>query len=152
MNIFRHQAFRGVWGLLSLGLTALFLFGCVIVYFELQLPNVDALNDVQLQVPLRIYTNDKKLIAVYGSERRNPVTLSQIPKPLIQAVLATEDNRFYEHEGVDFIGLVRAAVALITTGKKSQGASTITMQVARNFYLSPKKNLHAQIQRNPVGD
>ena len=94
---------------------------------------------MQLQVPLRIYSDDKKLIAEYGEKRRIPVSYDAIPQPLINALLSTEDQRFFEHPGVDVYGLARAAVKLVKTGRKSQGGSTITMQVARNFFLSRKK-------------
>jgi len=112
---------------------------------ELQLPNVETLKDVHMQVPLRIYTQNGKLIAQYGAKRRIPVTLKQVPKQLIQAVLATEDARYYEHPGVDLIGMIRAAKVVLTSGRKSQGASTITMQVARNFFLSRKKTYTRKI-------
>lgn len=118
---------------------AILIFGGVILYCASQLPNVEALKNIQLQVPLRIYTKDGKLMAEYGAKRRRPITFEQLPKPLIHAVLATEDQRFYEHHGVDFWGLMRAFKHLVETGTKGQGGSTITMQVARNFYLSRKK-------------
>lgn len=113
---------------------------------ELQLPDVDVLRDVHMQVPLRIYTRDGKLISEYGSKKRIPVTLDQVPKQLIQAVLAVEDARFYDHPGVDLIGLLRAAKAVISSGHKVQGASTITMQVARNFFLTKKKTYSRKIK------
>ena len=115
------------------------IFGGLYAYMEFALPNVSTLNDVHMQIPLRIYSADSKLIAEYGAKRRAPVTINQVPKQLIQAILATEDARFYSHPGVDVIGVIRAAIAVITTGHKVQGASTITMQVARNFFLTPQK-------------
>jgi penicillin-binding protein 1A len=130
---------RGLWTLLSVFLFVTLSVGAVILYLESRLPDVDSLKNVQLQVPLRIYTNDNQLIAEYGDKRRIPVSLGEIPKPLIQAVLATEDQRFFEHSGVDFLGLARASLELVKTGERSQGGSTITMQLARNFYLSPEK-------------
>lgn len=117
----------------------LFIIGILYIYLESQLPDVETLDDVQLQVPLRIYSQDDKLIAEYGEKRRIPVRFEDIPKPLIDALLSTEDQRFFEHPGVDIYGLGRAAVKLVTTGRKSQGGSTITMQVARNFFLTRKK-------------
>lgn len=125
--------------LMSLVFTALIVFGCLYFYMVLSLPNVDQLKDAHLQVPLRVYTKDNKLIAEFGEKKRIPVTIDQVPPLLIKAILDTEDQRFYEHRGVDFFGLVRATIAVITSGRKSQGASTITMQVARNFFLSPEK-------------
>lgn len=117
-----------------------FIFGIgLIIYLEAKLPSVESLKSVQLQVPLRIYSNDGKLIAEYGEKRRTPLKIKDIPQTLIDAILATEDVRFYSHPGVDLKGIIRAAVTLIAKGKKEQGASTITMQVARNFFLSRKK-------------
>lgn len=115
-------------------------------YMEYALPNTKELNNVQLQVPLQIYTADKKLIATFGEKRRIPLPYDQIPKPLINAVLATEDQRYFEHDGVDLPGLARAAVQLALTGKKLQGGSTITMQVARSFYLSRHKTFSRKIR------
>ena len=109
------------------------------VKIEPQLPSIDVLRDVQLQEPLRIYARDMRLLAEFGEKRRNPVKISQVPDAMVQAFLAAEDDRFFEHAGVDFQGLLRAAVELLRTGKKRQGGSTITMQVARNFFLSSEK-------------
>lgn len=118
----------------------------VYYYMEYQLPDIDALNTVQLQVPLQIFTRDGKLIATFGEKRRIPIPYDQIPKPLIQAVLATEDQRYFEHSGVDLPGLGRAAIQLILTGKKLQGGSTITMQVARSFYLTRHKTFGRKLR------
>lgn len=130
---------------LSLGVTALIIICAAYFYLLTQLPNVDSLNSIVLQVPLKVYTADGKLIGEFGEIRRSPVTLDQVPKPLIDAVLATEDQRYYEHPGVDIFGIFRAVRELIITGKKSQGASTITMQVARNFFLTRKKTYSRKI-------
>ncbi|MHB8475180.1 MAG: penicillin-binding protein 1A [Steroidobacteraceae bacterium] len=105
------------------------------------LPDVDSLRDVQLQVPLRIYTRDGKLIAAIGEQRRIPVRYEQLPKRLIQAFLATEDDRFFRHHGVDWQGILRAAVANLKAGGIRQGASTITMQVARDMFLTPRRDM-----------
>ncbi|HEV7611371.1 MAG TPA: penicillin-binding protein 1A [Steroidobacteraceae bacterium] len=105
------------------------------------LPDVDSLRDVQLQVPLRVYTRDGKLIAAIGEQRRIPVRYEQIPKKLIQAFLATEDDRFFRHHGVDWQGILRAAVANARAGGIRQGASTITMQVARDMFLTPRRDM-----------
>lgn len=101
-----------------------------------ELPAVHQLLDTRLQTPLRIYSSDDKLIAEFGEKRRTPVTIDQIPEQQLQAFLAAEDSRFYEHFGVDFIGLGRAAVELASTGEIQSGGSTITMQVARNYFLT----------------
>ncbi len=110
------------------------------IYLNASLPNVEELTQTQLQVPLSVYSKDGKLMSQFGEYRRSPVKLDQVPQGLIDAVLATEDHRFYQHTGVDLIGLFRAAHhMLIAGGGKGQGGSTITMQVARNFYLTPEK-------------
>ncbi len=111
----------------------------VYLHLEPKLPSIDNLREVELQVPLRVYTSDQKLMAEFGEKRRSPLKYNQIPRQLIHAFLAAEDDRFFHHPGVDYRGIARAAVQLILTGKRSQGGSTITMQVARNFYLSSKK-------------
>lgn len=130
---------KGVWALLSLFFLSMVGLSLLYVYLESQLPNVDLLKTVQLQVPLQIFTADGLLIQEYGEKRRIPVSYDKIPPLLIQALLATEDQRFFDHPGVDVYGLARATVRMIETGTKSQGGSTITMQVARNFFLNRKK-------------
>jgi penicillin-binding protein 1A len=126
-----------------LGVIALIAFAnvCAYVYLRPALPDVASLRDVQLQVPLRVYTRDGKLIASIGEQRRIPVRYDQIPKKLIQAFLATEDDRFFQHHGVDWQGILRAAVANLKAGGIRQGASTITMQVARDMFLTPKRDM-----------
>mgnify|MGYP000874730081 CR=1 FL=1 len=125
-------------------LLTLFILGCVavgIVYvqFKSELPDVESLKTVELQQPMQIYTSDGKLIGEVGEQRRIPVKLENIPEKLIQAVLATEDSRFYEHHGLDPIGIARAIFVAINNGGASQGASTITQQLARNFFLTSEK-------------
>jgi penicillin-binding protein 1A len=127
-------------------LSAALLIGGILYYMEYELYDIDALNTVQLQVPLQIFTKDEKLIATFGENLRIPVSYNQIPKLLIQAVLATEDQRYFQHKGVDMPGLGRAAIQLILTGKKSQGGSTITMQVARGFYLTRHKTFARKLR------
>ncbi len=126
-----------------MGAIALIAFAnvCAYVYLKPALPDVDSLRDVQLQVPLRVYTRDGKLIAAIGEQRRIPVSYEQIPKRLIQAFLATEDDRFFRHHGVDWQGILRAAVANLKAGGIRQGASTITMQVARDMFLTPRRDM-----------
>lgn len=115
--------------------------GAIGLYFYLApgLPDVDSLREIQLQEPLRIFSRDRKLIAEFGEKRRIPLSFEQLPQPLVQAFLAAEDDRFFEHPGVDYQGLIRAVMELVLTGEKRQGGSTITMQLARNFFLSPEK-------------
>jgi len=115
-------------------------------YVQSELPNVETLKTVQWQTPMRIYSADGELISQFGEKRRIPLTFEQIPEQMIQAILATEDSRFYQHPGVDVIGVARAALSLLMTGEKHQGASTITMQVARNFFLSREKTYIRKIK------
>ena len=125
-------------------LLTLFILGCVAVgmvyvQFKSELPDVESLKTVELQQPMQIYTSDGKLIGEVGEQRRIPVKLENIPEKLIQAVLATEDSRFYEHHGLDPIGIARALMVTINKGGTSQGASTITQQLARNLFLTSEK-------------
>ena len=122
--------------LLLLG--ALGLLGAYI-FITPRLPDIDTLKDVQLQVPLRVYAQGGEVIAEFGEMKRSPMEYKDFPARLIQAVLAAEDDRFFEHPGVDYQGILRAAYHLVRTGEKGQGGSTITMQVARNFFLSREK-------------
>ncbi|PHM44726.1 penicillin-binding protein 1A [Xenorhabdus mauleonii] len=110
-------------------------------YIEPQLPDVATLKDVRLQTPMQVFSADGELIDQYGEKRRLPLTLSEMPPLLVKAFIATEDSRFYEHHGVDPIGVIRAVSVVMTSGQASQGASTITQQLARNFFLSPEKTL-----------
>ncbi len=106
------------------------------LYLRPGLPPVEQLLDIKLQTPLRVYTKDSKLIAEFGEKRRAPITIEQIPTIQLQAFMAAEDARFYEHFGVDIKGLARAAIELVSTGSIRSGGSTITMQVAKNYFLS----------------
>ena len=108
-------------------------------YLEPKLPSAESLRDVRMQVPLRVYTRDEKIFAEFGEKRRTPLRRDEIPERLVQAFLAGEDDRFYEHPGVDWQGLTRAVLHLVRTGRKGPGGSTITMQVARNFFLGREK-------------
>ena len=103
------------------------------------LPDIETLKDVRLQVPLKVFTNSGDLIAEFGEKKRSPLDYNEFPPKLIKAILAAEDARFYEHPGVDYQGILRAVISLIRTGERSQGGSTITMQVARNFFLSRER-------------
>lgn len=125
------------------------------------LPGMQALTDYQPKLPMRVYTLDGGLLAEFGDERRAIVSLAQTPKILQQAILAAEDDRFYQHGGIDTMGVVRAALSNLVTGGAKEGASTITMQVARNFFLSSEKTytrklnealLSIKIERNLTKD
>ncbi|HEX4895981.1 MAG TPA: penicillin-binding protein 1A [Solimonas sp.] len=104
------------------------------------LPSVDSLRALQLSVPLRILSADGKLIGEFGAERRALLKYDELPEPLVQAFLAAEDDRFFEHPGVDWQGLARAALVVAASGEKSQGGSTITMQLARNVFLTSERS------------
>jgi len=135
---------------LLLGFVGALLGGIALtgIYFYIKpdLPSVAILKDVRLQTPMRIYTHDGKLISQYGVKRRIPVTLDQAPDLLQKAILATEDNRFYDHFGIDPIGITRAFINLVLTGEKSQGASTLTQQLARGFFLTREKTYIRKIK------
>ncbi len=132
--------------LLTFLILALVTAAGALLYFLPQLPSEEAIKEVRLQVPLRIYTRDGRLMGVFGEQRRIPVHLDEVPEPLRLAFLAAEDDRFYKHPGVDYQGLLRAAFKLLQTGEKRQGGSTITMQVARNFFLSSEKTFTRKIK------
>ena len=110
------------------------------------LPDVQQLREVQLQMPLRVFTADGDLIAEYGEKRREPVMISEVPDSLKNAIIAAEDQHFYTHPGVAWQGLVRAAIYLVKTGRKGPGGSTITMQVARNFFLTNDRTYDRKIR------
>jgi penicillin-binding protein 1A len=116
------------------------------VYLEPSLPSVAAMRNVELQVPLRVYTRDGALIAQIGEQRRIPVDYEQIPLLVKQSFLAAEDDRFFQHHGIDYPGVVRAILVDLVSGERSQGASTITMQAARNMFLSLDKTWRRKIQ------
>lgn len=111
-----------------------------------QLPDVSVLRDFRYQIPMSVHSADGKLIAQFGEKKRTPLAMDEIPKEVIFAFLAAEDDRFFEHPGVDYQGLLRAALTLVRTGEKRQGGSTITMQVARNFFLSSEKTFFRKVK------
>ena len=121
------------------------LVGIVAVLAYPRLPAVDVLTNYQPKIPLRVYTGDGYLIGEFGEERRSFVRIQDTPEVLRQAILAAEDERFYQHPGIDTLGVLRAAYSNFLGGGKRQGASTITMQVARNFFLSSEKTLTRKV-------
>jgi len=135
------------WIILPISLLAgtaiavLALLGIMLVLAYPRLPAIDILTDYHPKIPLRIYTADGHLIGEFGEERRHFVRIQDVPETMKQAILAAEDERFYQHPGIDTMGILRAAYANLVGGGKHQGASTITMQVARNFFLSSEKTL-----------
>ncbi len=136
----------GLIGSIALLLIGVIGTGGAYLYTASDLPPIEQLKEVRLQVPLRVFTKDGAMIAEFGEKRRTPLKLDQVPQPMVQAFLAAEDDRFFSHPGVDYQGILRAAVQLIATGEKRQGGSTITMQVARNFFLSSEKTFLRKIK------
>ncbi len=134
------QAFKFIAVIFIAG-TTLGMLAVATIYFMVKpdLPSVEVLKDIRLQTPLRIYTQDGQLIGQYGVKRRIPIAIQDVPQSLINAILATEDSRFYDHDGIDPIGMTRALVNLVVTGQKGQGGSTLTMQLARGFFLTREK-------------
>lgn len=137
-RVLRHTRFAVAIAIGAITAGFLFLAGAYL-YLSPKLPSIESLKDVRLQVPLRVYTRAGSLMAEYGEKRRTPVRFAHVPEVMIKAFLAAEDDRFFSHPGVDYQGLLRAAYYLVLTGEKGQGGSTITMQVARNFFLSSEK-------------
>jgi penicillin-binding protein 1A len=127
-----------------------YALACSYVYLLPSLPSIESMRNVELQVPLRVYTRSGALIAQIGEQRRIPVTYEQIPELVKHAFLAAEDERFFEHHGIDYFGVVRAAVVDVVSGDKTQGASTITMQAARNMFLSLDKTARRKLQETFV--
>ena len=130
-----------VLALAGMGVVSLALLGFVILLAYPNLPSIEALTEYQPKIPLRVYTADGLLIGEFGEERRSVVSIEEVPSLMKQAILAAEDERFYQHTGVDYHGVLRAAYSNLVSRGKTQGASTITMQVARNFFLSREKTL-----------
>ena len=106
------------------------------LYLSPKMPEAEALQDIKLQTPLRIVSADGQLIGQFGEQKRIPARYEELPETFVSALLAAEDDGFFEHAGIDFLGLARAVSELVTTGSKQSGGSTITMQVARNFFLT----------------
>lgn len=127
----------------GLGLAALIALAGILIYPDL--PSLESLTDYRPKVPLRVYTEDGYLLGEFGEERRAIVRINEVPVTLKQAILAAEDERFYQHGGVDTLGVLRAALANLSAGGAKEGASTITMQVARNFFLSGEKTLKRKL-------
>src|SRR6056297_3145341 len=117
-------------------LGAAWVLAGVYLYLSPKLPDVETLRDVQLQTPMRVYTASGDMIGQFGEQKRNPLDYSEIPDTFVKALLAAEDDGFFRHSGIDLMGLGRAVSELLLTGAKGSGGSTLTMQVARNYFLS----------------
>ena len=133
-------------GFLVMSVAVVAIIGITYLVYSPQLPTVESLKDAQLQTPLKVYSREGKLIALYGNQRRVSLQYDELPPKLVNAFLAAEDDRFFEHPGVDYQGLLRAGINLVLTGQKAQGGSTITMQVARNFFLTPERTFTRKIK------
>ncbi len=131
-------------------LLGVYAYICSYVYLAPSLPSAQAMRNVEMQVPLRVYTRNGALIAQIGEQRRIPVNYEQIPDLLKHAFLAAEDDRFFEHHGIDYLGVVRAVAVDLISGDKTQGASTITMQAARNVFLTLDKTYRRKLQETFV--
>jgi penicillin-binding protein 1A len=127
--------------LLGAGVAGGLMAGLVFVLAYPNLPSLETLTDYQPKIPLRVYSAEGILIGEFGEERRSVIAIQDVPKTLIDAIIAAEDERFYQHAGIDYVGVLRAAYTNLVAGGRRQGASTITMQVARNFFLSSEKTL-----------
>ncbi len=127
------------WSFLLSCFGTIFIIAAFYLYLTPSLPDTEQLKTIQFQTPLRIFSQDKKRIAEFGEKRRTPINIGSVPTKLIGAFISAEDDRFYEHFGIDPKGLARAASQLISTGRIQSGGSTITMQVAKNFFLSREK-------------
>jgi len=139
------------WQIALFAITGMFVLGAflaatVALVLTPTLPSLEDLSGDHLKVPLRIYTSEGTLLAEFGEERRIPIKVAEVPPQLIQAILSAEDDAFYYHQGVDFQGILRAAINNLRRGRTSEGASTITMQVARNYFLSPEKTYARKIK------
>ena len=144
-GLLRRFARFTLW--LTLVAAALGGAGSYLLYrnLESQLPDIERLKDVSYQIPMSLYSRDGKLIGQFGEKKRSPLQIAEIPQLAINAFLAAEDDRFYDHPGVDYQGLLRATYEFARTGEKRQGGSTITMQVARNFFLSNEKTVFRKL-------
>ncbi|TVO61752.1 penicillin-binding protein 1A [Spiribacter vilamensis] len=139
MSVIVRRSLKIFAGLASLGFLA--IGALVVAYIVLApgLPSVESVRNVELQVPMRVYTTEGELIEEFGDVRRTPVELDEIPRSMVEAFIAAEDQRFYQHPGVDYEGIARAVWYLVRTGEKGPGGSTITMQLARNLFLSSEQ-------------
>ena len=137
IRLFKAGIILAILGMLSLA--------GVYFYLAPELPSIEKIKDIRFQVPLRIYTRDGLLIQEFGEKHRIPVSYDELPPWIVQSFLAAEDDRYFDHHGVDYRGLIAAVVGLIKTGEKNRGGSTITMQVAKNLFLSPEKKIKRKL-------
>lgn len=134
-----------IWSCFAVFCALLLSISGAFLYLSPNLPSVDSLRSIQLQIPLRVYSADDKLIAEFGEMRRSPVRFDDTPQAFIHALLAAEDDNFANHYGVDITGLMRAATQLLKSGQIQTGGSTITMQVAKNYFLTSERSFSRKI-------
>ena len=135
-----RKLLKALLALVLLGLGGfLIVASCIYLYLSPKLPSVEELKKIEMQIPLKVYSQDLEIIAEFGEKKRTPVNFNQIPPAMVDAFLAAEDDSFFEHGGIVVSALARAAYELIATGSIKSGGSTITMQVARNFFLSKRQ-------------
>ena len=139
-------ALIGLFSVISVTLVALYALTSSYIYLSPSLPTVEAMRSTDLQVPLRVYTRSGQLIAQIGEQRRIPVDYDQIPDLVRKAFVAAEDDRFFEHHGFDWSGILRSLATNVAEGRNAQGASTITMQAARNVFLSQDRTYRRKLQ------
>lgn len=136
----KNQALRACLIFLTTSVGGFLLItSCLFLYLSPKLPSIDELKDTRLQIPLKVISQDLKLISEFGEKKRTPVEFSDLPQNLVDALLAAEDDSFFEHKGIVISGLVRSVVQLALEGRAMGGGSTITMQVARNFFFHKRK-------------
>ena len=136
----------GLFGLAAAAVASVVLVaGIALAVSYPNLPEISSLTDYRPKLPMRVFSADGVLLGEFGEERRNFVPIAEIPKVMQDAVLAAEDARFYKHSGVNYVSVIRAGLANFGEARTAQGASTITMQVARNFYLSSEKTFTRKI-------
>ena len=133
------------WSVIAVFCALVLAVSGAFLYLSPTLPSVDALRSIELQIPLRVYSSDGKLIAEFGEMRRSPIAFADIPTDFTSALLAAEDDNFANHYGVDLTSLMRAATQLLKTGQIQSGGSTITMQVAKNFFLTSERSFSRKI-------
>lgn len=138
MNRRRAIKFSLITLLLGVG-GILLVTSCLYLYLSPKLPSAEELKDVRMQIPLRVTSQDLKIIGEFGNQKRTPVDFEDIPQQMVDALLAAEDDSFFEHKGIVVSGLVRSVIQLVSQGKAVGGGSTITMQVARNFFFHKRK-------------
>ncbi|MCL2162653.1 MAG: transglycosylase domain-containing protein, partial [Betaproteobacteria bacterium] len=132
-------------GLLSLAIIGVATLAVICLLAWPNLPSLDTLTDYRPRVPMRVYTADGRLIGTFGEERRTVVRIQDVPDHLRLALLAAEDQNFYEHMGIDFVSIARALINNLRSSSRGQGGSTITMQVARNFFLSRERSYNRKL-------